>query len=63
MPSAGDGGEKGAGRMYEKPWAAWGLLKKYGTTSENLWSPMTMNGRGPRRKAWEGRSVAEGFLR
>ncbi len=24
---------------------------------------MTMNGRGPRRKAWEGRSVAEGFLR
>jgi len=49
--------------MYEKPWAARSLLKKYGTTSENLWSPMTMNGRGPRRKAWEGRSVAEGFLK
>ena len=63
MPSAGDGSEKGAGRMYEKPWAARSLLKKYGTTSENLWSPMTMNGRGPRRKAWEGRSVAEGFLK
>ena len=24
---------------------------------------MTMNGRGPRRQAWEGRSVAEGFQR
>ena len=32
-----------------------GLQKKYGTPSGNLWSPMTINGRGPRRKAWEGR--------
>ena len=32
-----------------------GPAKKVGISFGNLWSPMTMNGRGPRRKAWEGR--------
>ena len=43
--------------MHEKSWlrpAEWILLKKYGTASGNLWSPVTMNGRGPQLRCGRG---------